>query len=142
MPGEDELQALADDIRERGQNQPVMPRRASSLFHPRRILKLGNGWVWMDRATVTDLLEWGRQSTKNVTRVKTADADRQSYVAERVDAFRSHHGLVLLGELERIVFGYVNDPNEPADIEPEAEKPARPPNQPRAVVHYRIGEPQ
>lgn len=72
----------------------------SSMFHPRRILKLGNGiWVWMDRATVTDLLEWGRQSTKNVARVKTADADRQSYVAERVDAFRGHFGLVLLGDL-------------------------------------------
>lgn len=107
-------------VRGFGERRSPKLRQTSSMFHPRRILKLGNGiWVWMDRATVTDLLEWGRQSTKNVTRVKTADADRQSYVNERVDAFRDHAGLTLLGELERIVFGYADNPGTPPDIDDE-----------------------
>jgi hypothetical protein len=88
------------------------------MFHPQRILPLGSGmWVWMDLATPTDLIEWGRLSTRNLARVETAEADRQSYVDERVDAFRGHTGLVLLGELERIVFGYADDPGIPPDTE-------------------------
>lgn len=116
MPGEDELQALADDIRERGQSQPAMPRRTSSLFHPRRVLQLGNGmWVRMDRATVSDLLTWSRQSRRNRSRTDLADNDVQDDIDQRIDAFRSHPGLEFLGDLERIIFVSVNDPDQPAD---------------------------
>ncbi|WP_238863396.1 hypothetical protein [Kitasatospora sp. A2-31] len=87
------------------------------MFHPEGVLKLGSGvWVWMDLATPTDLLEWGRLSTRNLARVARAEADRQDYVAERLDAFRQHGGL-LLGQLERIVFGYVHDPDLHPDID-------------------------
>jgi hypothetical protein len=90
------------------------------MFHPQGILKLGNGiWVWMDRATPTDLLEWGRLSTRNLARVATAEADRQDYVSERLDAFRRHIGLAYLGEMERTVFGYIHDPNQPPDFDAE-----------------------
>jgi hypothetical protein len=107
-------------VRGFGERRSPKPRRRTSMFHPRGILKLGNGiWVWMDRATPTDLLEWGRLSTRNLARVATAEADRQDYVAERLDAFRRHIALAYLGELERTVFGYIHDPNESADFEAE-----------------------
>lgn len=58
----------------------------------------------------------GRLSTRNLARVARAEADRQDYVAERLDAFRQH-GDLLLGQLERIVFGYVHDPDLHPDID-------------------------
>jgi hypothetical protein len=87
----------------------------------------------MERATAIDLLEWGRQSTRNATRTRAANTAHQNYVTERIDAFRAHPELVHLGELERIVFGYVSDPDE---RQPSGAA------QPRAVAHDRTGEPQ
>ncbi|MFJ1707575.1 hypothetical protein [Kitasatospora sp. NPDC088346] len=104
-------------VRGWGERRSPNPRRKSGMFHPEGVLKLGSGiWVWMDLATPTDLLEWGRLSTRNLARVARAEADRQDYVAERLDAFRQH-GDLLLGQLERIVFGYVHDPDSSPDAE-------------------------
>ncbi|MFF2041838.1 hypothetical protein ACFVVX_15525 [Kitasatospora sp. NPDC058170] len=104
-------------VRGWGERRSPNPRRKSGMFHPEGVLKLGSGvWVWMNLATPTDLLEWGRLSTRNLARVARAEADRQDYVAERLDAFRQH-GDLLLGQLERIVFGYVHDPNSSPDAE-------------------------
>ncbi|MFC9331297.1 hypothetical protein [Kitasatospora sp. NPDC057015] len=90
-----------------GERRSPKPRKRSSMFHPQGILKLGSGvWVWMEHATPTDLLEWGRLSTKNLARVAIAEADRQDYVAERLDMFRIHTGFAHLGDLERAVYGY------------------------------------
>lgn len=95
-------------------------RRTGTLFHPQDIVKLGNGtWMWMDRATDSDLLAWSRLSRRNRSRTDLADNEVQDYIDQRVDAFRDHPGLVLLGDLERIVFGYVNNPNQAADFEAE-----------------------
>ncbi|GAA2092120.1 hypothetical protein GCM10009759_17490 [Kitasatospora saccharophila] len=94
-------------VRGFGERRSPKPRRRASMFHPQGILKLGGGvWVWMEHATPTDLLEWGRLSTRNLAKVAVAEADRQDYVAERLDAFRLHSGLTHLGELERAVYGY------------------------------------
>lgn len=102
-----------------------MPRRTPSLFHPRRTLQLGGGIsVRMDHATDSDLLAWSRLSRRNSSRTGLADNDVQDYIDQRIDAFRSHPGIVLLGDLERTVFGYA-DPDQPADAEPE-EKPPGP----------------
>ncbi|MCL2729705.1 MAG: hypothetical protein FWE15_06730 [Actinomycetia bacterium] len=93
-----------------GEHRNPRRRRTGTLFHPRDIVKLGNGtWVWMDRATDSDLLAWSRLSRRNRSRVDQADNEVQDYIDQRIEAFRSHPGLVLLGDLERIVFGYVND---------------------------------
>ncbi|MGW3185714.1 hypothetical protein ACWDD9_41240 [Kitasatospora sp. NPDC001119] len=106
-------------VRGFGERRSPNPRRKSGMFHPQGILKLGDGiWVWMELATPTDLLEWGRLSTRNLSRVAHAEANRQDYVAERLDAFRLHDGL-LLGQLERIVFGYVHDPSTSPDLNDE-----------------------
>ncbi|MFF2746443.1 hypothetical protein ACFVVA_12955 [Kitasatospora sp. NPDC058048] len=108
-------------VRGWGERRSPNPRRKSGMFHPQGILKLGSGiWVWMELATPTDLLEWGRLSTRNLARVARAEADRQDYVAERLDAFRIHSGL-LLGQLERIVFGYVHDPGANPDLDTDEE---------------------
>ncbi|GAB7185633.1 hypothetical protein ATKI12_5464 [Kitasatospora sp. Ki12] len=108
-------------VRGWGERRSPNPRRRSGMFHPHGILKLGSGiWVWMELATPTDLLEWGRLSTRNLARVARAEADRQDYVAERLDAFRIHDGL-LLGQLERIVFGYVHDPSDNPDLSDDEE---------------------
>ncbi|MCY0928221.1 hypothetical protein OTB20_18870 [Streptomyces sp. H27-H1] len=115
-------------VRGFGERRSPKPRRQSGMFHPEGILKLGNGiWVWMDRATRTDLLEWGRLSTRNLARVATAEIDRQRYVADRLDAFRQHTGFDLLGELERTVFGYIAseaDPFGDDDPLPDSEEEA------------------
>ncbi|MER6398551.1 hypothetical protein ABT263_21230 [Kitasatospora sp. NPDC001603] len=104
-------------VRGWGERRSPNPRRKSGMFHPEGVLKLGSGvWVWMDLATPTDLLEWGRLSTRNLARVARAEADRQDYVAERLDAFRQH-GDLLLGQLERIVFGYVHEPDSSPDAD-------------------------
>ncbi|MFC9327927.1 hypothetical protein [Kitasatospora sp. NPDC057015] len=104
-------------VRGWGERRSPNPRRKAGMFHPKGILKLGSGmWVWMDSATPTDLLEWGRLSSRNLARVAQAETVRQDYVAERLDAFRLHAGL-LLGELERIVFGYVHDPDADPDLD-------------------------
>ncbi|MEU9074578.1 hypothetical protein AB0D22_07830 [Kitasatospora sp. NPDC048538] len=108
-------------VRGFGERRSPNPRRRSGMFHPRGILKLGSGiWVWMELATPTDLLEWGRLSTRNLARVARAEADRQDYVAERLDAFRLHNGL-LLGQLEQIVFGYIHDPQSSPDLDADEE---------------------
>ncbi|MFJ4676863.1 hypothetical protein [Kitasatospora sp. NPDC088783] len=109
-------------VRGFGERRSPKPRRAS-MFHPQGILKLGGGvWVWMERATPTDLLEWGRLSTRNLAKVAVAEADRQEYVAERLNGFRLHSGLTHLGELERAVYGYTGpDPAEDADPTDDAD---------------------
>jgi hypothetical protein len=45
------------------------------------------------------------------------DADRQSDVAARLNAFRRCQGLLHLGRLGRIVVAYGNDPGLPPDAE-------------------------
>ncbi|KQV20951.1 MULTISPECIES: hypothetical protein [unclassified Kitasatospora] len=108
-------------VRGFGERRSPNPRRRSGMFHPQGILKLGSGkWVWMESATPTDLLEWGRLASQNLARVAQAETIRQDYVAERLDAFRLHSDL-LLGELERIVFGYVHNPNADPDFETDAD---------------------
>ncbi|AZK97048.1 MULTISPECIES: hypothetical protein [Streptomyces] len=78
-------------------------------------MKLGTGvWVWMDRATDSDLLEWSRLSRRNRSRVDRADDEVQDYVDQRIDAFRTHTGIVHLGDLERSAFGWTDhEPEEP-----------------------------
>ncbi|MGW2546811.1 hypothetical protein ACWC5I_39575 [Kitasatospora sp. NPDC001574] len=110
-------------VRGFGDSRSPKPRKNAGMFHPRLVLKLGGGvWVWMDRATPTDLLEWGRLSTRNLARVAIAEADRQDYVAERLDMFRIHTGFAHLGELERAVYGYIDSdaPFEDGDFGPES----------------------
>ncbi|MEV7122865.1 hypothetical protein [Kitasatospora griseola] len=112
-------------VRGFGDRRSPKPRRQIGMFHPQGILKLGGGvWVWMERATPTDLLEWGRLSTKNLAKVAVAEADRQEYVAERLNGFRLHTSLTHLGELERAVYGYTGpDPAEDADSGDEEQEP-------------------
>lgn len=109
------VKSIQSLVRGFGERRSPKPRRRDGMFHPRGILKLGNGiWVWMEQATPTDLLEWGRLSTKNLVRVASAEFDRQGYVTERLNAFRVRPGLIHLGELERTVFGYL-DGQEPIE---------------------------
>ncbi|MEE4544013.1 hypothetical protein V2S66_18805 [Streptomyces sp. V4-01] len=120
-----------------------MPQRTPSLFHPRRTLQFGGGMsVRMDRATDTDLLAWSLLSRRYSSRTGLADNDVLDYIDQRIDAFRDHPGIVLLGDLERTVFGYADDPDQPIDAEPDEEQPNRPPHQPHAAEDHRIGEPQ
>jgi len=93
-----------------GEHRNPRRRRTGALFHPRDIVKLGNGiWVWMDRATDSDILEWSRQSRRNRARVDLADSEVQDYVDQRIDAFRAHADVIYLGDLERVVFGWTED---------------------------------
>ncbi|MFF9785089.1 hypothetical protein [Streptomyces nigrescens] len=92
-----------------GEHRNPRRRRTGTLFHPRDIVKLGTGiWVWMDRATDSDLLEWSRLSRRNRVRVDLADSEVQDYVDQRIDAFRTHADVVYLGDLERTVFGWAD----------------------------------
>ncbi|MVO90285.1 hypothetical protein GPA10_37440 [Streptomyces sp. p1417] len=82
-------------------------RPAGTLFHPTDIVKLGNGiWVWMARATDSDLLEWKRLSRRNRAHVDNADNEVQDYTDERLDAFRTHQDVLYLLDLERVAFGW------------------------------------
>lgn len=95
------------------------PGKPSGMFHPEAILPLGDGKrIWMEYATEGDLIEWARQSTKNLARVASAEGSRQAYVSERLDAFRAHRGW-LLGRIEREVFGYVAVEDPPDYSDPE-----------------------
>ena len=99
-----------------GEHRNPRRRRAGTLFHPRDIVKLGTGvWVWMDRATDSDLLEWSRLSRKNRVRVDLADAEVQDYVDQRIDAFRTHTDVLYLGDLERGVFGWTEEHTAPPE---------------------------
>ncbi|MGW5868268.1 hypothetical protein ACWFRJ_39685 [Streptomyces sp. NPDC055239] len=90
-----------------GEHRNPRRRQTGSLFHPQDVIKLGNGiWVWMDRATDSDLLEWRRLSRRNRARVDVADNEIQDYTDERLDAFRHHTDVVYLGNLERVIFGW------------------------------------
>ncbi|MEV8426445.1 hypothetical protein [Streptomyces niveus] len=90
-----------------GEHRNPRRRRNGSLFHPHDILKLDNGiWVWMDRATDSDVLQWSRLSRRNRARVDEADSEIQDYADQRIDAFRAHTGIKYLGELERVAFGW------------------------------------
>jgi hypothetical protein len=81
-----------------GEHRNPRRRRTGTLFHPQDLVKLGTGtWVWMDRATDSDLLEWSRLSRRNRARI---DVD------QRIDAFRAHADVIYLGDLERVVFGW------------------------------------
>ncbi|TXL84194.1 hypothetical protein [Streptomyces sp. IB2014 016-6] len=90
-----------------GEHRNPRRRRNGSLFHPQDILKLGNGiWVWMDRATDSDVLQWSRLSRRNRARVDQADSEIQEYADQRADAFRAYPDIVYLGELERVAFDW------------------------------------
>ncbi|GAU70741.1 hypothetical protein SSP35_22_00440 [Streptomyces sp. NBRC 110611] len=100
-----------------GEQRNPRRRRTGTLFHPDDVVKLGNGiWVWMDRATDSDLLVWSRLSRRNRARVDLADAEVQDYVDQRIDAFRAHADVVYLGDLERVVFGWTEDHADQADL--------------------------
>lgn len=91
------------------------PGKVAAMFSPGAILPLGDGKrVWMDYATDSDLIEWARQSTKNLARVAAAESARQDYVAQRLDAMRDHPGWYL-GRVEREVFGYIPEEEPPFD---------------------------
>ncbi|MFD8847622.1 hypothetical protein [Streptomyces sp. NPDC059604] len=93
-----------------GEQRNPRRRQTGGLFHPQDVIKLGNGiWVWMDRATDSDLLEWRRLSRRNRARVDLADNEIQDYADERLDAFRSNADVLYLGDLERVVFGWSED---------------------------------
>ena len=103
-----------------GEQRNPRRRRTGALFHPRDLVKLGNGvWVWMDRATDSDLLDWSRLSRRNRARVDLADTEVQDYVDQRIDAFRTHTSITHLGDLERLAFGWTED-HAAADVLPEA----------------------
>lgn len=96
------------------------PGKPEGMFDPSAVLKLGRGLrVWMEKATAYDLILWGRLSSQNVTKVVAADASRQEYVSDRIEAFLDHPGW-LLGRLERTVFGY-EETTEPPDCSDFAE---------------------
>ncbi|MFE0055311.1 hypothetical protein [Streptomyces sp. NPDC059003] len=103
-----------------GEHRNPRRRPTSSLFHPTDIVKLGNGiWVWMARATDSDLLEWKRLSRRNRARVDNADNEVQDYADERLDAFRAHRDVLYLLDLERVVFGWSEEHTAQADgLEP------------------------
>ncbi|MFE0772192.1 hypothetical protein [Streptomyces sp. NPDC058861] len=93
-----------------GERRNPRQRQTGGLFHPQDIIKLGNGiWIWMDRATDSDLLEWRRLSRRNRARVDLADNEIQDYADERLDAFRSNTDVLYLGDLERAVFGWTEE---------------------------------
>ncbi|MFB6601334.1 hypothetical protein ACFCXR_15625 [Streptomyces noursei] len=99
-----------------GEHRNPRRRRTGTLFHPQDVVKLGTGiWVWMDRATDSDLLEWSRLSRRNRARVDLADSEVQDYVDQRIDAFRAHADVVYLGDLERVVFGWDRNDAEPPE---------------------------
>ena len=99
-----------------GEHRNPRRRRTGTLFHPQDIVKLGTGiWVWMDRATDSDLLEWSRLSRRNRARVDQADSEVQDYVDQRIDAFRTHADVVYRGDLERFVFGWTQSGDEQAE---------------------------
>lgn len=103
--------SLADGFVKKRNPKPGNP---AGLFHPEAILPLGKGKrIWMEYATDKDLIEWARQSTRNLAQVASAEGARQKYVSERLDAFRMHREWKL-GRIEREVFGYV-DVEEPPD---------------------------
>lgn len=102
-----------------GEHRNPRRRRTGTLFHPQDIVKLGTGvWVWMNRATDSDLLEWSRLSRRNRARVDLADAEVQDYVDQRIDAFRAHRDVIYLGDLERVVFGWTKDEAPPTPGHP------------------------
>lgn len=98
------------------------PGKPSGMFHPGAILPLGDGKrIWMEYATDRDLIEWGRQSSRNLARVATAEGSRQQYVAERLEAFETHRDW-LLGRIEREVFGYVEVEDPPEYSDPDSDQ--------------------
>jgi hypothetical protein len=48
-------------------------------------------------------------------RLIDADAQVQDYVDQRIDAFRTHTDVLYLGDLERGVFGWTEDPTAPPE---------------------------
>ena len=100
-----------------GEQRNPRRRRTGRLFHPQDVIKLGNGiWVWMDRATDSDVLEWRRLSRKNRARVDLADNEIQDYTDDVRDAFRTHTDLVHLGDLERAFFGWSEDGDDQGEL--------------------------
>ncbi|MDT0382319.1 hypothetical protein RM572_26525 [Streptomyces sp. DSM 42041] len=98
-------QAMMRDLGER--HSPRRHRTTEGLYHPKSIMKLGNGiWVWMEDSTATDMTEWGRISSRNFVRTATAEAHKQEYVRSRSDAYRANPHCVQLSSLEESVFGY------------------------------------
>lgn len=86
-----------------------------ALFHPGYVLPLGNGErVWMERATAADLIQWAALDSDNTARINAAAGRRQAYVAGRLTEFPTHPGWVL-GDIERVVFGYVEVDDRPDD---------------------------
>jgi hypothetical protein len=100
-----------------GEQRNPRRRRTNRLFHPQYVIKLGNGiWVWMARATDSDIVEWRRLSRKNRARVELADNEVQDYADEVLAAFRAHTDIVYLEDLERAVFGWTEDPADQAGL--------------------------
>ncbi|WP_420036040.1 hypothetical protein ACN2WE_30900 [Streptomyces sp. cg28] len=98
-------QAMMRDLGER--HSPRRHRTANGLYHPKSIMKLGNGiWVWMKDSNPTDMTEWGRISSRNFVQTATAEAHKQEYVGARSDAYRDNPHCVRLSQLEESVFGY------------------------------------
>ncbi|CAL9415729.1 hypothetical protein [Streptomyces sp. enrichment culture] len=98
-------QAMMRDLGER--HSPRRHRTTDGLYHPKSIMKLGNGiWVWMKDSTPTDMTEWGRISSRNFVRTATAEAHKQEYVSSRSDAYRENPHCERLSTLEESVFGY------------------------------------
>ncbi|WAX77059.1 hypothetical protein [Streptomyces sp. KMM 9044] len=98
-------QALMRDLGER--HSPRRHRTTDGLYHPKSIMKLGNGiWVWMKDSTPTDMTEWSRISSRNFVRTATAEAHEQEYVNSRSDAYRENLHCKRLSTLEKSVFGY------------------------------------
>ncbi|MFB7630507.1 hypothetical protein ACFC0M_06100 [Streptomyces sp. NPDC056149] len=96
------------------------PRRWEStgrFFHPQSVMKLGNGiWVWMARATDSDMVQWRRLSRKNRARIDRADDEVQDYSDEVLNAYRAHRDIVYLEDLERVVFGWSEDQADQASL--------------------------
>ncbi|MCX4718265.1 hypothetical protein [Streptomyces virginiae] len=105
------LDKLADNaVTGFGDQRNPRRRGPGSFFHPDDILKLGNGvWVWMRRATDSDLVAWRKQSRRNRVHVYAVDDEQEDYAVERLDAFRTNDGIVYLEDLERVVFHWTED---------------------------------
>ncbi|MCW8379810.1 hypothetical protein [Streptomyces justiciae] len=96
---------MTRDLGER--RSPRRHRKTGGLYHPDSILRLGGGiWVWMKDATPTDTTQWGRLSSRNTVQIITAEAERQRYIIDRMDAFREHPAFQRLAPLEEAVFHY------------------------------------
>jgi hypothetical protein len=107
------------EIRKFGErHRPKRDKDGRFIYSPRDIWKLGDGlWVWAAMATPVDGIAAARQSARNRGQIDSADDQFQQYMTQRLDAFRLSPNIATFGDLERIHFGYTEDPDADPDFE-------------------------